>query len=121
MTRRLRSWPALLLAPLTALAQQSICLSLLKHACEQQTTAPVHAVSAVSLVAILAMTWLAAAEWLASRALTDHRPGAAQRDDTTPTRLAHFLAGVGMLVGGLSALVALFMWMPVWVLNPCMD
>jgi len=121
MTRRTRSWAALLLAPLTALAQQSICLALLKHACRQQTTVLVHAVSAVSLMAILAMTWLAAAQWLASRARPDQPAGAAQRDDASPARLEHFLAGAGMLVGALSALVALFMWMPVWVLNPCMD
>src|SRR3954463_5658894 len=117
----MRSSPALLLAPLTALAQQSICLSLLKHACQQQTTALVHAVSAASLITILALTWRAGARWQASRVATDHPPGAAQPADAAPDRLAHFIAGAGVVVGILSALVALFMWMPAWVLNPCMD
>src|SRR3954469_18834690 len=104
----MRSWPALLLAPLTALAQQSICLSLLKHACEQQTTALVHAVSAASLITIVVLTWRAAAEWRASRVRPGRPPAAAQREDDTPDRLTPFVAGSGMLVGGLSALVALF-------------
>ncbi|MFL6626809.1 MAG: hypothetical protein ACJ8G1_10220 [Vitreoscilla sp.] len=117
----MRSWPALLVAPLTALAQQSICLALLKHACQQQTTALVHAVSAASLITIVVLTWRAVDEWLASRARTGRPPAAAQREDDTPDRLTHFVAGAGMLVGGLSALLALSMWMPAWVLNPCMD
>jgi hypothetical protein len=113
----MRSWPALLLAPLTALAQQSICLALTRHACQQQSTLAVHAVSAVSLLLIVGMTWLATSEWLASRTRPGH--AAAQRDEAAPARLAHFLAATGMLVGALSALVALFMWVPAWVLNPC--
>jgi len=52
---------------------------------------------------------------------TGRPPVAAQREDAAPDRLTQFVAGAGMLVGGLSALVALFMWMPTWVLNPCMD
>lgn len=117
----MRSWPALLLAPMIALAQQSICLSLVKHACHQQTTAALHAVSAGSLVLILAATLLALSEWRSTHQRTDHPPGEAQRADTAPKRLAHFIAATGMLVGTLSALVALFMWLPIWVLGPCMS
>jgi hypothetical protein len=117
----MRSWPALLLAPLITLAQQSICLSLVRHACHQQTTAALHAVSAASLLLILAATLLALSEWRSTHERTDHPPGEAQREDTAPRRLAHFIAATGMLVGTLSALVALCMWMPVWMLGPCMS
>ena len=112
----MRSWPALLLAPLTALAQQSICLSLTEHACEQQTTVALHAVCAVSLLAILAMTVMAAADW---RARPGVRPEHAS--DTARALRPRFIAASALLVGALSALVSLSMWMPVWVLGPCMS
>jgi hypothetical protein len=110
----MRSWPALLLAPLTALAQQSICLALTRHACEQQTTLAVHVTCGVSLALIVAMSLLAASDWRSTGA------PAAERVESTPARVPHFLATAGTLVGLLSALVALAMWMPVWVLGPCM-
>ena len=56
----------------------------------------------------------------AAHAPGDPPPGHAQGEDSAPSRLARFLGAAGMLVGGLSALVALSMWMPVWVLQPCM-
>jgi hypothetical protein len=115
----MRTWPALLLAPLLALAQQSICLSLTRHACHQQTTLALNVVSGMTLLAILAVTALAASAWRSTRAATDRPAGAAQREDTRSGRRPHFLAVAATLMGTLSALVSLLMWMPVWVLVPC--
>jgi hypothetical protein len=111
----MRSWPALLLAPLTALAQQAICLSLTEHACEQQTTVALHAVCAVGFLAILAMTAMAAVDWRASAGIRS-----ARASDTARALRPRFIAAAASLVGALSALASLSMWMPVWVLGPCM-
>jgi hypothetical protein len=115
----MRAWPALLLAPLTALAQQSICLSLVVHSCRQQTTLAMHVVCAVSLALILAFT---VAAFLAWRESTGPAVVAAQgpTSDTSRARIGRFVAIAGTLVGTLSALVAILMWMPIWVLGPCM-
>ena len=108
----MRAWPALLLAPLIALAQQSICLSLVAHACQQQTTLALHVVCGMSLVLILALTSAALFTWRAT--------AGGVVPQTSRTRVGRFVAIAGTLVGALSALVALLMWMPVWVLGPCM-
>ena len=115
----MRTWPALLLAPLLALAQQSICLSLTKQACQHQTTLAMNMVSGVVLLAILVLTVLAARDWRSSRERTDPPAIAPQREDTRPGRRPHFLAAAATLMGGLCALVSLLMWMPIWVLVPC--
>src|ERR1700712_4056124 len=112
----MRSWPALLLAPLTALAQQAICLSLTEHACQQQTTIALHAVCGGCILAILAMTALAAVDWRATAGVRS-----ARASDTARALRPRFIAASGLLVGALSALVSLSMWMPVWVLGPCMS
>jgi hypothetical protein len=111
----MRSWPALLLAPLTALAQQAICLSLTEHACQQQTTFALHGVCGACFLAILAMTAMAAADWRTTGAR------AVQASDTARVLRPRFVAISALLVGALSALVSLSMWMPVWVLGPCMS
>jgi hypothetical protein len=115
----MRTWPALLLAPLLALAQQSICLSLTKHACQQQTTLALNVVSGAVLLAILALMGLAASDWRSTRERTAPPAVSAQLEDTRSGRWPHFLAVAATLMGGFCALVSLLMWMPVWVLVPC--
>ena len=116
----MRAWPALLLAPLTALAQQSICLSLVIHSCQQQTTLAMHAVCAVSLLLNLAFTSAAIFAWRATRERVVSATQAMARSETSRMRVSRFIAIAGTLVGALSTLVGLLMWMPVWVLGPCM-
>ena len=57
------SWPALLLAPLVALSELSIAYSLVSPSCAGQDRTLLHAVAAVSLFLVLAMTVLAWREW----------------------------------------------------------
>jgi hypothetical protein len=115
----MRTWPALLLAPLLALAQQSLCLWLTKYACEQQTTLALNVVPAVTLSAIAVLTALAASEWQSSRGRPDRDVGNRPQADTARCRRHHLLAVSGTLIGGFSALVSALMWVTTGMLGPC--
>src|SRR3954463_6540186 len=113
------AWPALLLAPLLALAQQSITYSLATPSCRHQEMVALHAVPLATLLLILLMTAMAAWSWHARRLPDDNAMGQAQREDTRALRRRRFVAAMGTVVGLISALVSLAMWFPVWVLSPC--
>lgn len=116
---RVSVWPGLLLAPLLALGHLSLAYSLVTPSCARQGGAGLHGLAVCSLVAALAMTLLA---WRAWAALA--RPGEA-RGDVTSSDSGHaegrgrFVALVATLVGALSSLVILAMWVPLWLLPPC--
>jgi hypothetical protein len=96
------SWPALLLAPLVVLGQLSLAYSLVTPSCAGQDRSALHAVAALSLLLVLAMTALAWRGW---------RYAAGER--------ARFVALVSVIVGALSALVCVALWLPIWLLSPC--
>lgn len=104
----MRTWLALLAAPVLALADQSIAFSMSTWMCARQHAVPMHAVHATALLAILVATAMA---WQLFRA-TDIRGDEA-------LRRRHFLAGIATASGVLSALVVLAMWIPSWLLSPC--
>jgi hypothetical protein len=106
------SWPALLLGPLLALADQSLAYALVGWSCANQNVAVLHAVYAVSLVVALALTALAARDWLAAGPRLPDSSG-------DPVTRARFVALVGVMVGSLSALVIFGQWIAVWMLSPC--
>jgi hypothetical protein len=95
------SWPALLIAPLLVLAEQSLAYALAPALCATQQGAWLHAVAAPFVLASAALTWRAA------RALRF----------AAPAQL--FMARLGTGVGALSTLVLLALWIPKWVLEPC--
>lgn len=107
-----RVWPALLLAPLLALADQGAAYALAGWSCAHPHHFVPHAVHAVFLAAILAVTFLA---WPAARpGLTGLREEAGfsvHRHDG--------LAVSAVALGALSALVVLALWIPQWMLSPC--
>ena len=122
------SWPALLLAPLIALGELSIAYSLVSPSCASQDRTGLHAVAAVSLLLVLAMTVLAWRDWRSHGTMA--RPGADSREFLaipTVTRAdsgevaerPHFIAQMAVVVGALSTLVSIALWLPVWVLSPC--
>jgi hypothetical protein len=117
------SWPALLLAPLVALAQQSIAYSLVTPACAQQSRAVLHAVSAVSLVLVVALTALAWRAWRGDGARTARDSGGKRAvtvaDGGGASARPRFVELVAVIVGALSALVCATLWLPVWMLSPC--
>ena len=121
------SWPALLLAPLIALSELSIAYALVSPACASQDRTLLHAVAAVSLFLVLAMTVLAWREWHAD-GLADHRadagasvavPTVTRADSADPAERPRFVAQMAVVVGALSTLVSIALWFPVWVLSPC--
>ncbi|HEX6706663.1 MAG TPA: hypothetical protein VF169_18030 [Albitalea sp.] len=107
-------WPALLLAPVLALAEQSIVYALATPACQSQREAWMHAVPFVFVALTLALTALA---WREARRL--RAEGAAHPDADAPALRRYFVACVAVGSGALSSLVIAAMWVPQWVLSAC--
>jgi len=101
-------WFALLLAPTLALADQVIAYAAVGWSCAHQQPVVVHAIHALFLVAAAAGLWPAWRLWTATRTGADE---AAQR--------RHFLGGLAIAAAVLSVLVIAAMWMPTWVIGPC--
>jgi hypothetical protein len=95
------AWPALLIAPLLVLAEQVLAYALTPALCAVQRGEWLHMVAAVFTLASVVLTLLAA------RAMHSTDP---------PQR---FFARLGTGVGALSTLVLLALWLPKWVLEPC--
>jgi hypothetical protein len=107
----MRHWPALILAPLLALADQSVTYAMAGWGCAHQQRIPMDVVHALFLLGALAFTAMAFA---ASRqALREWRSPlfSVQRDG--------FLGISGTMVGLLSAGIIVAMWIPQWFLSPC--
>jgi hypothetical protein len=110
------AWPALLIAPLLALAEQSTVYALVTPACERQLSAWLHAVPAGFLVVTLLLTAMA---WRQARRF--QREGAAQphADADAMASRRYFVAWIGVGSGALSSLAIVAMWVPQWVLSAC--
>jgi hypothetical protein len=108
----MRTWFALLGAPFLALVSQSVSYATVGWSCAHQQPLAVHAVHGVFLAAIVVGTLLAWALW------RETRPVGAEGEE--PAR-RHFMAGLAASSGALSALVVVAMWLPVWVLGPCLN
>jgi hypothetical protein len=121
------SWPALLLAPLIALSQLSIAYSLVSPACATQDRSSLHWVAAVSVLLVLAMTALAWHDWRRRGRTTGESaeeqrspaPTVTRADSAEAHERPHFVAQIAVVVGALSTLVSIALWLPVWVLSPC--
>ena len=105
-----RTWPAVLLAPLLALADQSVAYAFVGWSCAHQAMAPLHAVHAAFLVAVLATAVSP------SRRLDPDAPPTLQVEEH---ERRNFFALVGVLTAALSALVIVAMWIPQWFISPC--
>jgi hypothetical protein len=101
----MKTWPALLLAPLLVLADQALAFSLVSWSCNRGI--PIGTLHVGFFFATAILTGIAATEW---------RRGAAA-DSAAGTR--SFLAVMATLVGALSGLVILAMWIPHGMLSPC--
>jgi heme/copper-type cytochrome/quinol oxidase subunit 3 len=104
-------WPALLLAPLVALGEQSIVYALSTPTCQTQREAWLHGVPIVALVLTLLFTAMAAIEW--------RRLAAAGTAGHPMHQRRFFLAQMAVGCGALSCLIVLALWLPQWVLSPC--
>jgi hypothetical protein len=119
----MRSWPALLLAPLIALGELSLAYSLVTPSCAHQSRGGLHAVALVALLAVLAMTAMAWLDWRRHLGqeprATAGSPAVTRSDAGTTEHRPHFIAVMAVVVGALSALVCATMWLPIWILSPC--
>jgi hypothetical protein len=97
----LASWPALLIAPLLVLAEQALAYALTPALCAAQRGEWLHAVAAVFTLGSAVLT-LPAARLMRS-----------------PDPMQRFFARMGTGVGALSTVVLLALWLPKWVLEPC--
>ena len=105
----MRIWLALLAAPILMLADQSIAYGTAGWSCAQQNLIALHALHALFLAVTLAFAVIA---WLHWRATVP------AGNETHSVR--HFLAGLATASGAFSALVIAAMWIPNWVLSPCL-
>jgi alkylhydroperoxidase family enzyme len=121
------SWPALLLAPLIALGELSIAYSLVTPACGRQDRTALHAVAVVALLVVIVMTVMAWRAWRSHDEAGSRQRAALQATARTVTaadsggasQRPHFIALIAVIVGSLSALVCVALWLPIWFLSPC--
>jgi hypothetical protein len=109
-------WPALLIAPLLALAEQSIVYALATPTCQTQREAWLHGVPFGFVVLTLALTAMA---WREARRLRRTSADAGHVDTDARELRRYFLARVAVWCGALSSLVIVALWLPQWVLSPC--
>jgi hypothetical protein len=107
----MRIWLALIVAPLLALADQTVAFALVGPGCATQTTLGLHASHALFLALAVAATLAAWRNWQETTAVV--------AGDTDAVRQRHFLAGVAMTVAALSAAAIVAMWIPTWLISPC--
>lgn len=106
----MRIWLALVAAPVLALADQSISLSLAGWGCMHHLTLVPHVVHIASLLLAAGSAAAAFLLWRATASARRAQLAVARR---------HFLAGAATAVGFLSALAIAAMWIPNWMLSPC--
>jgi hypothetical protein len=115
----LRSWPALLVAPLLALGMQSIAYALVTPSCAHAGgSALLHLVSAAALVLSVVLTAVAATGW--RRARDEKARAVPAVAEPVEGGRDLFLGRVATLTGAFSALTIAAMWIPVWLLPPCL-
>jgi len=91
---------ALIVAPLLALGDQSVAYAMVGWSCVHTGTLAIHALHLLSLAATVAAAAFAFVRW---RSTPEHS----------------FLAGIATAAATLSALTIVAMWIPVWLISPC--
>jgi hypothetical protein len=109
------AWPALLLSPMLALAEQSIVYALSTPACQTQREAWLHGVPLLFVALTLLLTAMA---WTEARRQQRLLPNTTSDADGAQVRHLLF-ARLGVASAALSSLVIVAMWIPQWVLSAC--
>ena len=104
------TWIALIVAPLLALTDQTVAFALVHWACAHQSTWVVHLSHAIFLTIAATAAAGACQRW---------RETAISAGTAEATVQFRFLAGLAMMVAMLSAIVILAMWIPTWMISPC--
>lgn len=117
---RFSRWPGLLLLSLgvllpfvSVLAAQGIMYMSLPWACARQHRLPLHVPAVVSLLVIA---------WCGVTALGDWRRAGGNTGTENDTVLgrSRFLALLGIASALFAALIQLVMWLPIFIIDPCM-
>ena len=103
---------ALLVAPVLALADQAVALSLTAWACRGQHGFAIHVVHAAFALAVAPALVLA---WMGWRETANGTPAG------EANARHHFLAGMSIAIAALSLLVIVAMWFPTWLLSSCLE
>jgi hypothetical protein len=103
---------ALFIPPLAVLANLEIAYALVPSACVARNTLLLHLVNAACF-ALAATGGLMA--WRSLRAVEDGRP----EEEGSLLARTRFIAGVAVLLSGLSVLVIVAQWIAVFILDPC--
>lgn len=109
----MRSWLALVLAPVAALGVLGLLDSLAGPSCASGDWVGLHAAAAVGLLVAVVLGAVAAGEWAMHR----REPGAAIPAGERRAR-RHVVAMLGTSMAALSAVVILVVWVSFWLL-PC--
>jgi hypothetical protein len=105
-------WIGVLVPPIVFLIDLEVAYALVPTACSTQNRLPVHLVHLACLLLVL-FSWLMVRRcWKASGATWAAEQGG-------PLGSSRFLAGIGVLMSALFALVILAMWLPSFILDPC--
>jgi hypothetical protein len=105
-------WLALIVAPILALADQGVALSMTAWACRGQHGFALHVVHAAFALATGAAMLLAWLRWRETPRVATSSEAVARR---------RFFAGMAIAISALSLLVILTMWFPTWVLSSCLQ
>lgn len=108
----MRTWIALIVAPILALTDLTIAFATVSSSCAHQLVFAVHAVHGGFFVATLTCTLAAWTAWRAG--------ASASTSGETPAQ-AHFLAGIATAAAALSTIAVLAMWMPAALIAPCIS
>jgi hypothetical protein len=113
------SWPALLLAPLVVLTQVSLAHALVTPSCIGHHLAMQHGLAVTCLALTLAFTALAHAQRRHLEREHDAAPSPPRGDSDAQAHRAWVVSRIALGTGVLSSAAALALWIPVWLLPPC--
>jgi hypothetical protein len=108
----MRIWFALIVAPLLALTDQTVAFALVGWGCTHHSVALLHA---SHLVFLALTTGSGIGAWLTWRQTA---VASASSNEAAPLQ-RHFLAGVATATASLAAIGIVAMWIPTWLISPC--
>ncbi len=108
----MRIWIALFVAPVLALIDLAVAFATVGWACAHQAWFSVHGVHLLFLIATAASAIAAANVWRARATTTP---------DVQVSAQVHFLAGIATASATLSTAAIAAMWIPTWMITPCLS
>ena len=105
-------WIAVLSGPVLLLWSQEAKYATVGWACRSGHELVLHAISALTLLLVLAAVAVAVLRWRAAG-------GSETTDGPDREARTRFFASVGVMLGGLSALIVIAQWLPQIFYSPC--